>query len=409
MPRRPLATYLVGSFLARLADEGMGIAAALLAVERTGGVAQGAAILTAWTAPHVLAAPLTGALAAKTARPRLFYATAMTVVGASAGGVALLLGRAPLAVVFAVAFLGGCCGPLATGGLSSIVGTLVPAERRSRAYALDAAVYNASTLAAPAVIGIATALWSAGVATGALAGAAVLAACLLATLPMPRLTSTVVSLRSAVVVGLATIWRNGVLRGVTGGTCVAYLGVGALPVAAVLVATSWGSATDGSLLMTGMAAGGLTGALLVTRWRPPITPQRMVGFCLLGSTPALALAAVSPNVVVGLIGFVAAGLCDGPLLSATFEARSQQAPDHARPQVFTIGAALKTSAAACGAALVGAAAAAPAMLPLLAIAALQLFAYAALRLLARLPVRELDPGPFSGGVSCSGTRRSSWM
>ncbi|MBO0829982.1 MAG: MFS transporter, partial [Streptosporangiales bacterium] len=175
--------------------------------------------------------------------------------------------------------------------------------------------------------------------------------------------------------------RRPVLRAVTAGTGVAYFGVGALAVTAVLLGGRWGDATDGGVLVTAFAVGGLAGSLLVARRPPAVAPERLAGWCLLGSALTLGLAAVSPSLPVGAVLFGAAGLCDGPLLGATLDARARHTPEHARAQVFTMGAAVKISAAAAGSALVGAVASLPPQLLLAAVAAVQLLAYAALRLL----------------------------
>ncbi|MEU9414700.1 hypothetical protein [Streptomyces sp. NPDC048272] len=69
--------YLAAALAARFASEGMGMAVVLLALERTGDAAYGAFVLTAWLAPHVLAAPLAGAAAARARSPRLFHVGAL--------------------------------------------------------------------------------------------------------------------------------------------------------------------------------------------------------------------------------------------------------------------------------------------------------------------------------------------
>ncbi|HET6856112.1 MAG TPA: MFS transporter, partial [Streptomyces sp.] len=84
-----MKVYLATAFLARLADEGMAVAVALLAMHRTGSAAQGAFVLTAWMAPHVLTAPLTGSLIGRITRPRLFYCGALGVFAASIALLAL--------------------------------------------------------------------------------------------------------------------------------------------------------------------------------------------------------------------------------------------------------------------------------------------------------------------------------
>ncbi|MFD0555533.1 hypothetical protein FB566_0739 [Stackebrandtia endophytica] len=58
--RLPSSRYLAGSFLARLAEEGMAVAIALLALERTGSAGPAALLMAAWLVPHILVAPLVG-------------------------------------------------------------------------------------------------------------------------------------------------------------------------------------------------------------------------------------------------------------------------------------------------------------------------------------------------------------
>lgn len=389
---RPLAAYLVGSFLARAADEGVGVTVALLAVTRTGSVALGGEILACWMAPHVLVAPVVGALVARVRRPTRCYGAGLAVFAAAIVGMGVSLGRYPAPLVVGIALVGGSCGPLVSGGLSSLVAALVPAEYQRRAYALDAAGYNAAALLGPALATAVARFGSPGLAAAALGVAVALAVAPILVLPVREVSRT--GRRDGVrelVAGLAVLWRLPVLRGVTAGTCLAYFGIGALTVAAVLVAGRWGDPRDGGILVTVFAVGGLVGSLLVARWPPPVTPERLAGWCLLGSTLTLGVAAVSPNLGVCAVFFGAAGLCDGPLLSATLDARARHAPERTRAQVFTMGAALKISAAAAGSALVGAVAGLPPQLLLAAVAAVQLAAYAALRLLPRLPVAAADP------------------
>ncbi|KJY27124.1 hypothetical protein VR44_28445, partial [Streptomyces katrae] len=85
--------YLAAALAARFASEGMGMAVVLLALERTGSAAYGAFVLTAWMAPHVLAAPVAGAVAGRARRPRLFYAGTLAGFTAAVAGLAALLGR----------------------------------------------------------------------------------------------------------------------------------------------------------------------------------------------------------------------------------------------------------------------------------------------------------------------------
>ncbi|MFD8290726.1 MFS transporter [Streptomyces lavendulae] len=386
--------YLAAALTARFASEGMGMGVVLLALERTGNAAHGAFVLTAWMAPHVLAAPLAGAAAARARRPRLFYAGALAGFTAAVAALAVLLGRAPVPVVLAVAFLGGSCGPVVTGGLSSLVAGLVPeGPRRDRAYGWDASTYNAASVLAPAAVGLAGAAVSAGPAMGVLAVSAALAAALAASLPYgdphgrpredayedrgagpPREEP-----RAGLGAGLATLWRVRELRAITSATTLAFVGVGALTTTSVLLARGLGRPGAGGVLMTAFAVGALAGSLTLGRMTS-VAPGRLARWAMAGTGAALGAAAFAPSVALTAAAFAAAGVCDGPLLTATLRIRSEQAPGAVRAQVFTLGAGLKVTAASTGAALVGLAAAAPAWTLLLGIAVLQLAA-AALHLL----------------------------
>ncbi|MFI1471675.1 MFS transporter [Streptomyces wuyuanensis] len=182
--RSGLRAYLPMAFLARLADEGVAVAVVSLALHRTGSAAQGAFVLMAWMAPHVLAAPVAGAVAARTGSARLLYGCGLAGFGAAIAALAATVGRAPAPVVFAVAVAGGCFGPLVTGALSSLLGALIPAGgARDRAYALDAAVYNAASVAGPGAAAALAAVASPAPALLLLAAAALGAAALTPALP----------------------------------------------------------------------------------------------------------------------------------------------------------------------------------------------------------------------------------
>ncbi|WP_137991068.1 MFS transporter [Streptomyces vilmorinianum] len=395
--------YLGTAFFARLAEEGMPVAVVLLALARTGDARLGALVLTAWMAPHIAAAPLAGALAERVRRPVLFHAAALGGLAVAVLTLALLTGRAPVAVVLAVALLGGGCGPVVSGGLSSLVASLArPGRERDRAYARDSTVYNAASVAGPALAASTATVAGPGAAVAGLGCSAALAALLAAFLPAGRGTPTgsapgapgaqVVrrrSLGAALVAGLVAVYGVRELRAVTAATCVGFLGMGGLTTTAVLLSAERGRPGDGGLLMTAFAVGALVGSLAVDRLWPRVPAGRLVGATLLGTGVALAAAALVPSPLVCAALFGAAGLCDGPLLTATLRIRADHAPAGVRTQVFTLGAGLKISAAACGAALTGLAAQAPPALLLLAAAATQFVGAALHHFLRRAPRGEI--------------------
>ncbi|MGW5348216.1 MFS transporter [Streptomyces sp. NPDC004050] len=422
--------YLAAALAARFASEGMGLAVVLLALERTGSASYGAFVLTAWLAPHVLAAPLAGVAAGRARRPRLFHVGALAGFTGAVAALAGLLGRAPLPAVLAVAVVGGSCGPMVTGGMSSLVAGLVPAgARRDRAYGWDSTTYNAAAVLAPAAVGLAAAAGSAAPAMAVLALAGASAAALAATLPFggstpaggsPATASPAGGSPSAAPPapsepnraglggGLAALWRIRELRAITAATTLAFVGLGSLTTTSVLLAGRLGSPGAGGVLMTAFAVGALTGSLTLGRLAGS-EPGRLARRAMAGTGVALGAAAFSPSLAVAAVLFAAAGVCDGPLLTATLRVRADRAPEAVRAQVFTLGAGLKVTAASAGAALVGLAADVPPQLLLSAVAVLVL-ASALLHLL--LSPRGAGAcaaavtGPAAGSATAGAGRRS---
>ncbi|MEO3803106.1 MFS transporter [Nonomuraea sp. B1E8] len=124
-------------------------------------------------------------LADQSARPWLVYSAAMLLFGVCLAGVVLTLGNAPLFVPLAA--VGGCCGPLVTGGLSSGLDDLVAPGTQMRARALDSASYNVAELAGPPAAATLATLLSATAVVLFIAGMLALAGLLALLLPLrPR-------------------------------------------------------------------------------------------------------------------------------------------------------------------------------------------------------------------------------
>jgi MFS family permease len=154
-------------------------------------------------------------------------------------------------------------------------------------------------------------------------------------------------------IGLATVWRHKELRAITTGTCLAFVGIGGLTTTAVLLTENQNRPGTGGLLMTTFAAGALAGALTVARSRPAVSADLLAVIGMLGTGIGLAAAALAPAPLACAALFAVAGAGDGILLTATLRLRADHSPLHLRAQVFTIGAGLKISAAALGAAVAG--------------------------------------------------------
>ncbi|MEV6827030.1 MFS transporter [Amycolatopsis sp. NPDC051102] len=118
-----LARYLTAAVLVRGADSGATVGLLLLAADRHQQAAVGGLLVAALNAPH-LAGPWLAARLDRAADRRRLLAAAYVVYGVALSAGALALGRLPTVAAIAAVALAGACGPLLTGGLSSVLGDL---------------------------------------------------------------------------------------------------------------------------------------------------------------------------------------------------------------------------------------------------------------------------------------------
>ncbi|GHE49924.1 MFS transporter [Streptomyces longispororuber] len=388
-PRAPgavLIRYMQVALMVRLASEGARVALVVLAVDRTGSAAFGGALVAALLVPGLVAAPPAGALADRVRRRRLFHAGALVGHGLGLAAVAGLTGRAPAPVALAAAGAAGCCTPLVTGGLTSLLGDLLPPAALGRAFSLDAVTYNLAGIAGPALVSVLAAAVGPAPALLALGAVAVAGGLLVLSLPLrPRPAPDGPALRPGDVKAAAVLLvRDPPLRSLTWASGLGQFGIGALPVVCVLLATRYQAPWAAGGLMTVMAVGSLAGSLAYA-WRPwgDRRPERTVLAMLCATGVPLAAVSWTGGPLAAAVGFALAGCCTGPLFAALLAGRDRYAPPAARTQVFTLGASVKSAFSAAGAALAGACqAAGPARL-VLAVACCQVAAAALGALLLR--------------------------
>lgn len=389
MRRGTLPHYLLAALAARLADEGARVSLVLLALHETESAAVGGAMIAALLVPHVVAAPLVGVLVDRARRPQWVLAAAVLVFAGSLGSVALFLGRAPLWLSFTLLLVGGCCGPAITGGLTSQLPGLVGPQRAPRAFGLDSLFYNVASMAGPAIAGITAAALNPVAAQTLLAASAAVGALGIAALPItahPQPTSgTCPDLLS----GAREILQQPTLRVVTLASTLGQIGPGALAVVAAVLATSLNRPASSGLLLTAVAAGSFVGSLLWT-WHPLAAHRSplVTTVSMIGTAAPIAVAAATPTIEATAVLFGVSGIFIGPFGSALFTARTHYAAEAVRTQVFTIGAGLKVSASALGAALIGLATHLPVASQLLLVASSPLLAgILGTALLLRSPAR----------------------
>ncbi|MEV4053514.1 MFS transporter [Amycolatopsis sp. NPDC049688] len=394
-----LARYLTAAVLVRGADSGATVGLLLLAADRHQPAAVGGLLVAALNAPH-LAGPWLAARLDRAADRRRLLAAAYVGYGVALAAGAWALGRLPTAVPIAAVALAGACGPLLTGGLSSVLGDLRPGrdalvlgpgggrgtaaasgatsaccgtgalataprspapsrststpadtttDRRRRGW--DALTYGVGNTAGPAAAASLTALSSPLHAVLVLAGGALAGGLLVLTLPLAgrATTAAAVSLRA----GLGVLLRRPPLRRVTLLTLLGAVELGALPVIAVRFgAELHGSAAAGAALTVSYGAGSLLGSALVTVWPLKGEPETLATRLFAAMAVATALCALAPG--YALAGFGVLGLLNATSFTATLAARGAYAPAGAQAQVFVTSAGLKVAMAAAGAALAGA-------------------------------------------------------
>lgn len=376
--RRAEAGYLLASVPLRLVSSGAQLGLTLVAVRSLHDLALGAALIAVLTAPSVVASPAVGAVLDAVRSPGRTM-TVAAVLLAAALAIAAFAGTVPLPVVIVALGTGGLALPVFLGGLSSFAGDLMSHD--ARGFAIDALSYNVAGVAGPAVVAAAVAVASPRDAMLLLAVLALLGGALLALLPMHRRLETEGGAESgadagaeggsasvpAPTLGVLAGIRAGVthllthppLARATASATLTQVGAGALPVVAVAFALQTGaSASGGGVLLTAVAVGGLAGAGLATL--PPISrrlaaarAEMVMGAAFAAIGVCTLLAAVAPALPLAVVAYALSGLPEAVGVAALFRIRRSESPAAVQAQVFTVGAGLRTAAAALGAALVG--------------------------------------------------------
>jgi MFS family permease len=357
MAKLPLVSYVTAAVMVRLADKGGRVGLVLLALDRLHRADVGGLLVACLMIPHVLAAPAIGALTDWPRRPCLVIAGLAVGFSAALALTATALGHVPLAVSLIVLLLGGCCGPALTGGLSSQVSRLTTPDRLPRVFGIDSLTYN---IAGPALTGVVASVAGPTAACLLLAILAGAGAVVTVFLPVRRTDEERPAGRPSLTAGARAIVSNRTLAIVTVASTLGQLGPGALPVVAALAAEAQNHASAAGLMMSGVAVGGLVGSLLWTA--RPVSVQRspaVVMLSMCGTGLPLLVTGFSSSLAVLTAAFAVSGFFLGPFVGALFTARDAWSPDEVRAQVFTIGAGLKTTAAAAGAAGIGLLASAP--------------------------------------------------
>jgi hypothetical protein len=345
--------YAFAATVARTADAGAAVGVVLLAA---GGndIRLGGLLAAALTAPHLLGGRI-GRLVDRARDPRRPLAAGCVgyAVALAAATGALRLG---LPVIGGGALVvAGACGPLLTGGFSSLIGGLGGCPGRARG--IDTLTYGVSGVAGPAAVAGLAALTSPAASLLTLAGATLVAAVGTRWLPPVRVSEAAPVPGG----GRAVLLTVRPLRRVTVTTVVSAAVGGMLAVFAVVLATAvTGRPADGAWLLGAMGLGNLVGsAALAVR---PLTAEPVRATLVLTAALGVGylLVALASGYALLLGAFAVVGVLTAPWITASLATRERHAPPGRRAEVFAGMAGWKMAAASAGTALAGLLAAAPA-------------------------------------------------
>ncbi|HET6291266.1 MAG TPA: MFS transporter [Amycolatopsis sp.] len=346
-----LFRYLTAAVLVRGADSGATVGLVVLAMDRHQSAAMGGMLVAALNAPHLLG-PWLAVRLDRTVHRRRLLAASYVVYGLGLAGAALGLGHLPAVVPLVAVGLAGACGPLLTGGLSSVLDEVSASKRK---HSWDALSYGVGGTAGPAAVaGLSASIGPLSAVLG-LAMTTLFSAALTMTLPLDhgRATGTVVRLKD----GLAALAKRPPLRRVTVLTLLSAVELGALPVVAVTLGEDLrGTVAAGAALTVAYGTGGLLGSVLVTVWPLRGEPEILALRLFATMAAVTALCALTTDHTTAIVGFGFLGLVNATSFAATLAARARYAPPGAHAQVFVTSAGLKVAMAALGAALAGTAA-----------------------------------------------------
>jgi hypothetical protein len=308
------------------------------------------------TAPH-LAGPFAARFLDRTARKQRLLAGTFVLYALALAGATLLLAQHLVLLAAVTLVIAGCCGPLLTGGLSSLLAALVQPNETAqrRAQGMDAFTYGVAGTGGTALIAIVAATIDPAAAVLAPACLACMAGAALLTLPSTvkgrvEGTEPALTVREAILLML----RTGGLHRTTVGTALSALPIGAVSLLAVVFALDHsGTPVQGAFLVTANGIGGLAGSTFAILRPLRGDPDRLIRWWTLAVAIGFALCASTPSILLAAAALFATGAAASIQFAASLAARSAYSPPAARAQIFVTMAGLKVAFSSLGVALVG--------------------------------------------------------
>jgi predicted MFS family arabinose efflux permease len=348
-------SYYLAATLARLADEMVAFTLVLLVLERTDSPALAGVTGAAYALPAIVTGPLLGAWLDRTPYRRSALAFNQAVLALVMLSLLAVVGHSAHWLTPALAAVAGATLPMVSGGFTSMLPSLFPADRLARANSLEAASFGAATITGPAAA--ATIASTVSVEAAALvivvgAGLSIIAITRLPALP-PTQTVAEPFLQS-VAGGLTHLARTPRLRASTVTTTLVLGASGLLLITLPLHMTSLGMPKSAAgYLWTALEIGGVLTALLLGRFQDRWRPEYVVMVAALLSGLAMTTWPLATSFAVLLVLAAATGLLEGPMLPAMFAARQRYSPEALQGRVSTTAASLRVGASALGQVIAG--------------------------------------------------------
>ncbi|MER5516600.1 MFS transporter [Streptomyces sp. NPDC002763] len=354
--RYALPCYLAGAVAARAGDEMSGPALMLAGFALTGSTTDASSLLAGITIAAAVGGPVLGVLLDRAERPGRLLAGALVLYATGLGAILVGLGRLPFVVTILIAVSAGLSGPALSGGWTAQLPRVALGDQLPRANALDAMTFSVASLAGPALAGgLAETLGAptAVVVSAVLIGLALPAAWMLPARPGRVRGARTTSVVSDLAAGLRVVVGSPSLARATLTSVFSCAAQGMLTACVPLLGERvLGGAGHGAVLLSCTASSALVANAVFARYPRSVAPDTVIWASALVQATAFALAASGQPAVL-IVALLIAGIGEGPQLAALLAVRHREAPERLRGQIFTIGASLKITGFALGAAVAG--------------------------------------------------------
>jgi predicted MFS family arabinose efflux permease len=349
---------LVSTLAARIATQMFSVLLVLFVLETRHSASLSGIVVVCSQVPGIIVSPIAGALLDRGSRLSLMvldYVVASTCI--TLIGVLSLFHGPPTSALIVIVSLGALTAPLSRVGGRSLWPVIVPRSLWDRSNAADSGVFVVANVLGPAVAGVAVALVGPRVALLLPAVVMITAAALLVGLAVPDTRSTTeVSVLADAWAAIGYVWRNRVLRMLSGTMTIfnACGGILTIAIPFIVLRDIHGGPTTVGLLFAIMGGGGFLAGLVTGRIGTENREKRLLAVSCMTTAVAFVLLAIDHS-EIALVSLVAViGLANGPLTVAMFSLRQRATEPAWFGRAFAVSMNLNFAGSPIGALIAGA-------------------------------------------------------